>query len=430
MERLFEMAAQVSDQAEIYSFTGRSDGVSFENAHLKDIESSMQSGLSLRIIKDGKLGFAYTKNLIDREELLQNALDSLKGGVEGLFEFPLTRDVPSLDTYTPSIETLRNAEISDECGRVCEHLSQRTKGQINVSGHRSMSTIRIINSSGTDLSLKSSAYVLNSQILYPYSYASLHRPLILKAFQKTPEVYLDYLVSTYNRSAKEVTPDNGQMKILFLPETVYVLMWRLQSAASGVSLYQNISPLAGKIGKQLFDDKFSVFNNPLNHSLPGARAFDDEGTPCTRFPIVERGVMKNYYHDLYFAQKLKTTPTGHGFRGSVSSKPGPSLSHLSISPGTSSFSEMIQSIDRGVIIAGALGAHSGNVPNGDFSIGLSPGLYVEKGEIVGHVKDAMAAGNIYNTLKNIVAIEDTLSPGSGGNFPALLFDNINVTVKQ
>jgi PmbA protein len=430
MERLFEMAKKVSDQAEIYSITGRVDGVSFENAHLKDIESSMQSGLSLRIIKDGKLGFAYTKNLIHREEFLHNALDSLKGEVEGLFDFPLTRNVSFLDTYDSSIETLSNSEITDECGRVCGLLSQRTKGQLNVSAHRSISSIRIMNSSGTDLALESSAYVLNSQILYPYSYASLHRSLISKAFQRTPEVYLDYLVNMYNRSAKEVTPDSGKMKVLFLPETVYVLMWRLQSAASGVSLYQNISPLADKIGKELFDNKFSVYNEPLNDSLPGARAFDDEGTLCNRFPVIEKGILKNYYYDLYYSRKLKTTPTGHGFRGSVFSKPGPSLSHLSISPGTASFSDLIQSIDRGIIIAGALGAHSGNVQNGDFSIGLSPGLYVEKGEIIGQVKDAMAAGNIYHTLKNIVAIEDALCPASGGNFPSLLFDNINVTVKQ
>ena len=246
MERLFEMAKKVSDQTEIYSITGRVDGVSFENAHLKDIESSMQSGLSLRIIKDGKLGFAYTKNIIHREEFIQNALDSLKGEVEGLFKFPLTRDVLSLDTYDSSIETLRNLEITDECGRVCELLSQRTKGQLNLSAHRSISNMRMINSSGTDLSLKSSVYFLSVQILYPYSYASLHRTLISKAFEKAPDIYLDYLVDTYNRSMKEVTPDSGKMKVLFLPETVYVLMWRLQSAASGVSIYQDISPLAGK----------------------------------------------------------------------------------------------------------------------------------------------------------------------------------------
>lgn len=430
MVQLLETARKVSDKAEVYSMDSRGDSVSFEDAQLKDINSSMQSGFSLRIIKNNILGFAYTRNLVNREELIRNALDSLKGGVEGLFELPLAKDLPSLNTYDSSIETLTNLEMVEECTRICDLLSRKTKGQINISAYRSISRIRIINTSGTDLSLKSSAYSLNAQILYPYSSASLNRTLVSKTFKKAPDEYLDYLVDTYDRSMKEVVPDGKKMKVLFLPETVYVLTWRLQSATSGLSLYQNISPVAEKIGERIFDEKLSVYNDPLDDSVPGARAFDDEGTPCRRFPVVERGVLRNFYYDLYFARKLKTSPTGHGFKGSISSKPFPSLNRLTISPGNNSFSDLVQSIDRGIIIAGALGAHSGNIPNGDFSIGVSPAIYVEKGEIAGHVKDVMVSGNIYDTLKNIVEIENTLHPCYGGNFPSILFDTVNVTIKK
>jgi PmbA protein len=90
----------------------------------------------------------------------------------------------------------------------------------------------------------------------------------------------------------------------------------------------------------------------------------------------------------------------------------------------------VRSIDCGIIVAGALGAHSGNIPHGDFSIGVSPALYIEKGEIAGHIKDVMVTGNIYDTLKSIIGIEDTLYLGSGGNFPSILFDSLNVTIKK
>jgi PmbA protein len=430
MEQLLEMAGRVSDKAEVYSTERRADGVSFEDAHLKDIDSGIQSGISLRIIKNDKLGFAYTTNLTNREELIRNALNSLKGRVEGLFEFPLTRDLPVLDSYDPSIETLENSAIVDECGRICTFFSQRTKGQINISAHRSVRNVRIMNSSGTDLSLKSSAYVLSTQILYAYSSSSMNRPLVSKTFRKAPDEYLDYLASAYNKSAKEIVPDGKGMKVLFLPETMYVLTWRLQSATSGVSIYQNISPVAAKKGEKIFDEKLSLFNNPLDDSIPGARTFDDEGTPCGLFPVIEKGVLKNFYYDLYFARKLNASPAGHGFRGSISSKPVPALNHLYISPGNASFVELLRSIDRGIIIAGALGAHSGNIPNGDFSIGVSPALYVENGEIAGHVKDVMVAGNIYDVLKSVVTIENTVYPSFGGNFPAMLFDNVSVTIKK
>jgi PmbA protein len=91
---------------------------------------------------------------------------------------------------------------------------------------------------------------------------------------------------------------------------------------------------------------------------------------------------------------------------------------------------MIKSMDRGVIVGQALGAHSGNIPNGDYSIGLSPGLYVEGGEIVGHMKDTMLAGNIYDTFRNIISIENIQHHGAGGRYPAILVDDVNVTTRE
>ena len=430
MEQLLEMARKVCDRAEIFSADSRGDGVSFENACMKDIDSSMQSGVCLRIIKDDILGFAYTRNLTDRATLIQNAADSLRGGVDGAFDFPFTKELPDLDTYDPSMETLPNSAMVEECGRVCEILSHKTKGQINASAHRSTGRIRIINTSGTDLSLKSSAFYLGTDIVYPYTSASLHRTLVSKRFENAGSEYLDFLADTYEQSMQEVQPASEKLKVLFLPETLYVFLWRLQSAANGQSIYQKISPVAGRLGEEIFDSSISIYNDPLNDSLPGARTFDDEGTPCTRFPIIERGVLKNFYYDLYFARKLKASPTGHGFKGSISGKPVPSLNRLTMMPGDESFAGLIQSMDRGIVVAGALGGHSGNIPNGDFSIGVSPALYVERGQITGYAKDVMVAGNIYDILKRAAGLEDTLHPCFGGTLPAVLFDNINVTLKK
>ena len=91
-------------------------------------------------------------------------------------------------------------------------------------------------------------------------------------------------------------------------------------------------------------------------------------------------------------------------------------------PGGKSFQELVRFMGQGMIVAGAMGAHSGNILNGDFSIGLSPGLYVERGEIVGHVKDAMVAGNVFDTMTRIIEMEDTLHPSYTGTFPAILFE--------
>ena len=434
MEALLEIAKKVSDQVEIYSLEQATDSVSFENAKLKDIDSKLQSGISLRIIKDGKLGFAFTRNLISGEEFLQNALDSLS--VEAGFDLPVTRDPAQLDTYNSAIETLTNTNIVDECNRICEMLGPRRSGQINIEAGRVTSRVRLINSNGTDLSSRSSLYYCYTAIMYPGSYSSISRLVALKHFERTPDEHLNFIVNTYNKSLKEASPRGGKMKVLFLPDTIYSLMWRLASATNGKNIYEGKSPVSEKLGDEMFDRQLTVYNDPLNDQFPGARSFDDEGTPCRYFPVVENGVLKNFYYDLHYADKLNASPTGHGFRSamwggdSIATKPTPSLDHGFIKPGDKSLSELIGSIDRGIIIAGVLGAHSGNIPNGDFSMGLSPGLYVEKGEIVGNVKDAMVAGNIYEVMKNVLAIEDTLYPAMMGTFPAILFDSVSVATKS
>jgi hypothetical protein len=77
----------------------------------------------------------------------------------------------------------------------------------------------------------------------------------------------------------------------------------------------------------------------------------------------------------------------------------------------------------------ALGAHSGNRLNGEYSVGLAPGLWVEDGAIVGIVKDAMVSGNVYDDLNNVVGVGDTLWDGNGGRFPCLLLDNVSFSAR-
>ena len=435
MERLLEMAKQAGDSAEVYALEEAGDSISFENGSLKEIESQSQAGMSLRILKGGTLGFAYTKNLINREGFLSNALDSLKGEVESMFGFPFTRHVPPLDTYDPSIEDLSNKAMVEECQRVCDVLASKTKGQINVSAGRSTGRVRILNSEGTDVSTTSSVYALHASILFPNSYASIHRPWVHKGFKQAPDSHLQFILETYERSLREIQIQGGRMKVLFLPETLYALLWRVQSVTNGRNIYQKVSPVMERLNEKIFDERLTLYDDPLNDRFPGARGFDDEGTPCRLFKVIEKGVLTHFYYDLYYAGKMGASPTGHGYKSAmwggetVSFKPSPALEHLYIKPGEKPFTDLLRLMDKGIVIAGVMGAHSGNILNGDFSIGLSPGVYVENGEIVGRVKDAMAAGNIFDTLNHIIDLEDTLHPASGGMFPAILFDGVSVATK-
>ena len=205
-----------------------------------------------------------------------------------------------------------------------------------------------------------------------------------------PDGWIEFVANTYNASLREVKPAGGRMNVLFLPGALFALVWRLREGANAKNVYEKTSRLKDQLGQQVLSEKLTVVNEPLNDQVPGARAFDDEGIPCRNLALFEAGMLKSFYCDLDYGRKLGIPPTGNGFRGDTTTKPVPALEHLTIQPGDKSLGELIGMMKRGLIVGGAMGAHSGNILNGDYSIGLAPGIYVENGGIAGRVKDAMA----------------------------------------
>jgi PmbA protein len=427
MERLLEIARKHADAVTVYQVDGTHDSVGFENGRLKSADSGMSSGTAVTVVRDGKQGFAYTRNLIDREGLVRDAVAALAGGVEAAGDLPQPVKLPQLDTAADQIGG--NALLAEECRRMTDYLSSRVKGQVNVGTDRGEDEIRLLTSSGVDARQRSTQYFAVAGVLYPGSYSGIHRICTAKAFTPFPDADLKFIADTYNISTKEAKGVPGRSRVLLLPDAVYALVWRLTAATNAKSVYQKVSPLAGRTGEKILSDKLTLGDEPLNDSLPGARAFDDEGTPCRDFRLFEQGVLKNFYNDRFYARKNGTEPTGHGYRGAVTSRPMPSLRHLKITPGDQSLDRLLKLMGRGVVVAGVMGAHSGNILHGDYSVGLAPGLWVEDGEIVGVVKDSMVTGNVYEDLKNVLAVGDTVQDAPMGRFPALLLDNISFSAR-
>jgi PmbA protein len=91
---------------------------------------------------------------------------------------------------------------------------------------------------------------------------------------------------------------------------------------------------------------------------------------------------------------------------------------------------MLSMMDRGILAFGLLGAHSGNIINGDFSVGFNPGILVEKGRVVGRVKDGMMAGNVYDVLNRVQAVQNRpYNPLSTRLDPAVLLESVSISGK-
>ena len=106
----------------------------------------------------------------------------------------------------------------------------------------------------------------------------------------------------------------------------------------------------------------TVYDDPFIKSGAGSRLFDDEGLAAVRRPIIEKGVLRNYFIDNYYGKKLGMKPTSG------------SSSNIVFDPGTRSADEMIKSMKKGVLITGFIGGNC-NGSTGDFSYGIEGFLY-------------------------------------------------------
>ena len=429
MEKLLKLAKQAVDQAEVFYFDDTSDSVSFNDAKLDKADTSMSAGIALRVIKDGKMGLAHTRNLLDPQALLNQAIQSAANGTEVNFRFPCTKEVKNVPSYDAEIEKINKQDLIAEGNRIINYIKQRTDGQINLGFEYSTSQSGIMNTAGTSLSTKSSEFVIFAMMIFPGTGSGLYKFDLGRKFSAISQADLDELIELFILSKQQIVPDTERMPVIFAPTALSALLSRFFTAVSPVNIYNKVSPLCGRIGEQIVSQKLSLWQDPFDAELISATSFDSEGTLIQKYAYIDGGVFKAFPTDLNYAEKLGIAPTGNGFRGSMEVLPAAQAFCYSISPGKKSLAEMIAGIDKGIIAHSLMGAHSGNILNGDYSVGVATGFYIENGVIKGRVKDCMLSGNAYDTLGKIGEIENKLQNMGSSKLPAILFEDLSVAGK-
>lgn len=421
-----------AEQIEIVNVQSESATVEYEANQLKTSKVEQTQGVAMRVIRKGRLGFSASSDEKAVDKLITNVMESAAYGDQVPIKFPAPGPTPQVITYDQKVAEFpvpRLVEIGQEILDLL--LPIEPEARINVSLNRGVQHLSIRNQAGTDVTFQRSPLSIAVEL------SSVKGDDILILFDETGTTVWedDYLAFARRLGAKLELARNitsirsGHMPVIFSPTGSVVVGLPLMVGLDGKNVHTGTSPMIGKVGETLFDSKITVVDDATIDGRFGSAPYDDEGVAHRRNSLVEKGVLKGFYYDLKTAAQSGVESTGNGSR-SLFNPPSPSVTNLIFEAGDTPLADMLASIDEGLLVEDVLGLGQGNVISGAFSNPLSLAFKIEKGEIVGRVKDASLAGNIYDVLKNVAAVSrEKQWVYNNFNLPYILLADMNVIAK-
>jgi PmbA protein len=410
-----------ASDAEVYQFHSLSHPVTFQSNRLKQLESSQSEGIALRLWREGSPGVAVAYGEFDVTQLVEKAIslshltpleevELTEGRIE---HYPFSGPEFSLQTLLEqgkkSIQIIREAYPDVICNANLEWEKENT---------------RLVNSRGLDCEYSdySLSYMLGVEwirgddFLGIYDGESTHHQIDTSPILKNILQRLEW-------AENNVTSPVGKVPILFTPNAVTMLWSTIVAALNAKYIVEGSSPWSERLKETVISEELTLWQDPKIDSY--WCPFDDEGVPARKIELITKGRLQEFYSDLKRAKQLQLSSTGNGFRSSLSSYPTPDLVNLLIAPSQRNLNELIQSLDQAILVDQILGEEPDI--SGDFSVNIDLGFCIEKGEIIGRIKDTMIAGNVYTALNEVIALGGDSRWVGSCYTPSLVVDSLSVT---
>lgn len=372
VEKLVKILKSFDVEWEIYWESASSLSLKFRKIRRAEIERStyrVSSGIGLRILVGGKIGFSYLSGSdFSKDELELLVKRALKIAKISGTEYPA---FPVPGKY-PSIRGLYDKRIVDLS---IEDLSYYGTELVNIEvfGEASIGTstgIRgIMNSNGVEGSENRSLLTLG---LYAYekgkgsgSYGKSFR--VLPDMEKVVEEIKETAMFEFklSREAKKIEKYEGE--IIIEPKALISFLSIFVPNVSAKSVYMKRSRFE-RLGVEVSSESFSIIDDPTIDEGLGSYSFDGEGNPGMRKFIIKDGVLTSFLSDQKYGSLLGIGSTGNAIR-SYSSQPIIDSSNLLIPSGN-------ETLDEGIFIRSVYGEHTANPITGDFSLNIELGYIV------------------------------------------------------
>jgi PmbA protein len=425
------------DELEIFCSSNRIRALRIVNTEILESKLNMDSGIGVRVLKDGFLGYASRTSLTmeaarEAFKTATKVVNSKMGEKEKIsFPKPPTKKSEKIQNNSFSDDKLRNLqeeELAELGKRMIGAALERDSRVYDCSGSITVVSyeFNVTNSNGIDSHDKGD-YVyatLTSMTKDGDLTAQGFDTLVTRKHSKLLRGIENIGCKSAEMSAKSLgpkQPPSGRYDIIYSPSCMSLTMRNLASMANAHRVHDGLSMFTEFLGKQVASDVVNIVEDGRFEDGKGSAAVDDEGFPTGRTAIIENGTLKSFFHDSYTATKFGVQSTGNGIRdltqvggSTLEGKrydfpPVCASTNFVLLPGDSSEEEIIEDTKRGIILGWTRYERLLNSRAGAFTSNARSGnLMVEDGEVKYPVYGFRIHDNYMNLLKSIDRVAKNL----------------------
>ena len=410
--------ASAGEDLEAFVTHSRNFEVKAFEGEVESLSSAEPRGAGVRLINDGKPGFAYTTDLTDAgladlvEAARTNATYSTTDEAVALapaWETP-PPDVPGLlDPDQLEVTPERKVEFVLELERETREADPRIRTVEDSVYADAISEVAIATTAGIQGSFSQSdawCYSVaiategdDTQVGFEFDLARGLSGLDADATGKaSAERALSVLGAQKIPSAR--------MPVVFDRYTAGQFLGVIAGALTGEAVQKGRSLFAGRIDDLVASEKLTLWDDGSIQGAPGSGPWDAEGVPTQRTEVIRDGVLRSFLYDVTSGRREGRASTGNATRAGFKSAPGPAPSNLAFESTGESRQAVLEGAGRAFLVQDFHGVHSGaNAVTGDFSVGAT-GRLLENGAPGQPVKEVTIALPMLEILGSVVAVAD------------------------
>lgn len=217
----------------------------------------------------------------------------------------------------------------------------------------------------------------------------------------------------------------GKYRVVFSPDAFLSLMGAFSNMFNAQSILDKQSlSTPESLGSQIASPLLCLYDDAQHPENVGAEAFDGEGTPTRRIPLITNGVLSSFLHSSGTAKRMNAQPTGHANMGA---KVTVSPHFFHVFAGEPAAQEYrLDDADNVILIDDLSALHAGvQALQGSFSLPFD-GWLIQNGKRTS-IESATVAGDIREVLQSIIYVEKEVEFTGSGVAPRVWVDGLSIT---